>query len=56
MADGLQKRYEDANVTLQRLLYVASDFCCESGVTRYHQLFPEWVGFLVRLAFKGILP
>ena len=49
MADGLQKRYSDANVQQPRLLYIDCDCCCASGVTRYHRLFHSWEGLKVCL-------
>ena len=42
MADGLIKRYEDANVDPPRLLYTDRDCCNENGASKYQLLFKPW--------------
>ena len=49
MADGLMKRYEDANQPHPVLLYTDRDCCTISGPGRYKELFIRWPALEVRL-------
>ena len=51
LAEGLMKRYLDANEAPPRLLYTDRDCCSDENEagSRYHKLFHSWVEMLVRL-------
>ena len=51
LAEGLMKRYLDANQVPPRLLYTDRDCCSDENDagSRYHKLFHSWVKMLVRL-------
>ena len=49
MAQGLQKRYHDANVNPPSLLYTDRDCCSNHDKSRYQKLFSSWENLEVRL-------